>query len=63
MASSAIDLQQMQAQLLDLLSVNRQLADAMQRQGGSQSVGRGCTEVRLIDMKAMNPKKFDGKID
>ena len=54
---------QKDGQIADLLSVNRQLTDDMQRQGGSQLVGRGHTEVRLIDMKAINPKRFDGKID
>jgi len=50
-------------QIADLLSANRQFADAIQRQVGSQSVGRGHTKVRLIDMKVMNPKKFYGRIN
>ena len=53
---------QKNGQIANLLSANRQLSDAMQRQGALQSVGRGQNDVRLIDMKAMNPKKIDGKI-
>ena len=29
----------------------------------SSSMGRGRDDVRLIDMKVMSPKKFDGKLD
>ena len=54
---------QKDGQFANVLSANRQLSDAMQRQGGSQSVGRGHSEVRLIDMKAMNPNDFEGKLD
>ena len=50
-------------QIANLLSANRQLSDAMQRQGAAQSMGRGQNDVRLIDMKAMSPKKCDGKLD
>ena len=42
-------------QVANLLSANRQLSDAMQCQRASQSMGRGQNDVRLIDMKAMNP--------
>ena len=77
MASSAVDLQQIQplsaaiaamntemdflntdrivkdGQIVNLLSANRQLSDAMQRHAASPSMGRG--DVRLIDMKLMSP--------
>ena len=42
--------------------LKRQLVDALQRStSGASSVSRG-SDIRLIDMKAMNPKKFDGKL-
>ena len=51
-------------QIEELKSANRQLNDAIQRSaGGASSVSRP-SDIRLIDLKAMNPKKkFDGKLD
>ena len=47
----------------ELRSANRQLVDRISSFGWARSVGRGLQEIKLIDMKAMNPKKFDGKPD
>ena len=47
----------------ELRSANRQLVDRSASLGGGSSVSRGLLEIKLIDMKAMNPKKFDGKAD
>ena len=44
------------------MSANRQLSDTMQRQGASQSMGRRQNDVRLIDMKTMDLKKFHGEL-
>ena len=47
----------------ELRSANRQLVDRMAAIGGASSVSRGPREIKLIDMKVMNPKKFDGEPD
>ena len=50
-------------QIEELRSANRQFADDVQRSFGGASSGNRYSDIRLIDMKAMNPKKFDGKLD
>ena len=49
--------------IANLLSVNRQLSDELRRMAASSSMGRRRDDVRLIDMKAMNLKKFDGTLE
>ena len=44
----------------ELKSANRQIVDTIQRSASTASAGRHI-DVELIDMKAMNPKKYDGK--
>ena len=53
---------QKDGQTEELRSANRRLVYAMRRQGRSSSLGRGLSEDRLIDMKGMIPKIFDGKL-
>jgi hypothetical protein len=95
MASQAVDLQQVQAQMIqsldqiqslsieiasvktkmdflntsriakdqqiqNLISANRQLLDEIRRSAAGSSTSRGDADVKLIDMKAMGPKKFEG---
>ena len=60
---SNIDRIQIDGQIEFFRSANHKLTDAMQRQGGSSSVGRASSEVRLIDVKAMKSNKSDGKLD
>ena len=50
-------------QIQNLLSANCQLSDEVRGTAASSSMGRGRDDVKLIDMKAMNPKKFDGKFE
>ena len=50
-------------QIEQLRSALRQLIDAVQRSSGGASQSSRSTDVRFIDMKAMRPKKFDGKLD
>ena len=47
----------------NLMSANRQLSDDIRRGAASSSMSRGHGDVKLIDMKAMGPKIFDGKLD
>ena len=49
-------------QIANLISANQQLSAEMRRSAASSSMSRGA-DVKLIDMKSMGPKKFDGKID
>ena len=50
-------------QIQNLISANRQLSDEIRRSVTSSSVNGRHGEVKLIDTKAMGPKKFDGKCD
>ena len=50
-------------QIQNLISANRQLSDEIRCSAAGSSLSRGNADVKLIDMKAMGPKKFDGKID
>ena len=50
-------------QIANLISANQQLSAEIRRSAANPSTGRGHGEVKLIDLKAMGPKKFDGKID
>ena len=53
----------MNSQTEELKSANRQLADTIQRSPSQVSPGSAGRhlDVKLIDMKAMNRKKYDGK--
>ena len=50
-------------QIANLISANQQLSQEIRRSAASSSMGRGSADVKLIDMKSMGPKKFDGKAD
>ena len=50
-------------QIQHLISTNQLLSAEIRRSAASSSMSRGSTDVKLIDMKTMGPKKFDGKID
>ena len=50
-------------QIQNPISDNRQLSDEVRRGAAGSSMSRGHADMKLIDMKAMGPKKFDGKID
>ena len=50
-------------QIQNLISANRQLSDEIRRSAAGSSTSHGHADVKLIDMKVMRPKKFDGKID
>ena len=50
-------------QIQNLISANRQLSDEIRRSATSSSMNGRHSEVKLIDTKAMGPKKFDGKLD
>ena len=50
-------------QIQNLISANRQLSDEIRRSAAGSSTGGKHGEVKLIDTKAMGPKKFDGKLD
>ena len=45
--------------IVELRDANRQLVDSVQR--GAAGRGAAPETIKLIDMKTMNPKKFDGK--
>ena len=51
-------------QIQNLISASRQLSDELRRTASSASMSRGKdTEIKLVEMKGMSPKKFDGKFD
>ena len=50
-------------QIANLISANQQLSQEIRRSAASSSTSRGHNEVKLIDTKAMGPKKFDGKLN
>jgi hypothetical protein len=51
-------------QIATLISANQQLSQEIRRAAASPSMGRGKDpEIKLVEMKGMSPKKFDGKFD
>ena len=50
-------------QIQNLMSANRQLSDEVRRSAASSSTSRWHGDVKIIDMKEMGPKNFDGKLD
>ena len=51
-------------QIQNFMSANRQLSDKLWRAASSASMSRGRDpDVKLVDMKGMSPKKFDGNFD
>ena len=50
------------ANIEELKQANRQLVNMMASSGGGGG-GDRVSDIKLIDMKAMNPKSFDGKVE
>ena len=50
------------ANIEELKQANRQLVNVMASSGGGGG-GDRVSDIKLIDMKAMNPKSFDGKVE
>ena len=58
--SANTKIEHLNLQTEELKSARCQIANTIQRSASAVSVGRHL-DVKLIDMKAMNPKKYDGK--
>ena len=61
LGSSNTKIRYLNTQAEELKPANCQLVDTIQRSAGFASSAGRHTDVKLMDMKAMNPKKFDGK--
>ena len=61
LGSANSKIEYLSTQTEELKSAKRQVVDAIQRSSGVTISDGRHTDVKLIDMKAMNPKKYDGK--